>query len=542
MCIIYIFLSLFFSALQSESGYQNHNYLFDSFSNRLKKDKELHEHNALNQTIKKGNEKLTYDSNGNLTQYKEARYSYDALDRLIQVDTNGSITSYTYDPFNRRLSKKQDGQEQLFLYQGQEEIGSWSNGSFNELRLLNNSSRNPTAAIELNGIPYVPLHDIAGNIICLLNLQGNVVERYRYTAYGEAEILSPSGKQLTTSTVNNFYQYASKRLDPETGFIAFGLRYYDPSLGCWICPDPAGSADGPNLYAYVHNNPWKYFDQWGLFAEDYDLSWDPVFPNYYIASFDYSYHGFVGALHGGFDFTTNQVAGIGSMCCTIGAHEYEWEDRQDRLCSTVAFSESCTGHLNRFDRWFTDTLHVDPANSIYQNFRTLSNMSLEIGSSAIGGCGLAKGGINFLRLSRLPLAIEGAEFAGNLALKEVQFNARQSLFGTLEARIAQLESHVDVNALSRAGQVLDRNWLTKAGRALDKHGGRRGSTFPKATGNTANKNLQGQFQLEDILTHPSSTVRRHVRPKYGEVIDIQIPGDRGVRFSSTGEFIMFLEP
>ena len=112
--------------LKSESGHQSHTYLFDSLSNRLKKDKELHEHNALNQTIKKGNEKLTYDSNGNLTQYKEARYFYDALDRLIQVESNGSITSYTYDPFNRRLSKKQDGQEQLFLYQGQEEIGSWT--------------------------------------------------------------------------------------------------------------------------------------------------------------------------------------------------------------------------------------------------------------------------------------------------------------------------------------------------------------------------------------------------------------------------------
>ena len=81
-------------------------------------------------------------------------------------------------------------------------------------------------------------------MICLLDLQGNVVERYRYTAYGEAEILSLSGKQLTTSAVSNPYQYASKRLDPETGFIAFGLRYYDPSLGRWITPDPAGVLTG----------------------------------------------------------------------------------------------------------------------------------------------------------------------------------------------------------------------------------------------------------------------------------------------------------
>ena len=115
---------------------------------------------------------------------------------------------------------------------------------------------------------------------------------------------------------------------------------------------------------------------------------------------------------------------------------------------------------------------MDPTNSIYQDFRTMTNISLEVGSLVIGGGGLAKGGINCLRLSRLPLAIEGAEFAGNMVLKEVQFNARQSLFGTLEARIGQLESHLDVNALSRAGQLIDRNGLTKAGRALQKHSSR----------------------------------------------------------------------
>ena len=408
-----------------------------------------------------------------------------------------------------------------------------------KLRLHDKSSRHPVVALELKGTPYVPLHNLAGNIVCHLDLQGNIVDRYRYTAFGESEIVSPSGSKLSTSALGNFYQYASKRLDPETGFIAFGLRYYDPSLGRWISPDPAGSADGPNLYAYVHNNPWKYFDQWGLFAEDFDYSWNTTLPDHFMSPDDMR-HGFVGALHGGFDFATNQIAQIGSICGAIGAHE--WDDPEDRLISTRAIRESCILGLNRLDRCFTDFFHVDPTNSIYRDFRTMTNISLEVGSLVIGGGGLAKGGINCLRLSRLPLAIEGAEFAGNMVLKEVQFNARQSLFGTLEARIGQLESHLDVNALSRAGQVLDRNWLTKAGRALDKHGGRRGSTFPKATGNTANKNLQGQFQLEDILTHPSSTVRRHVRPKYGEVIDIQIPGDRGVRFSSTGEFIMFLEP
>lgn len=77
---------------------------------------------------------------------------------------------------------------------------------------------------------------------------------------------------------------------------------------------------------------------------------------------------------------------------------------------------------------------------------------------------------------------------------------------------------------------------------MDKHGARPGSIFPKATGNPTSKNMQGQFHLDDILTHPSSIIRQYNRPKYGNVTDIKIPGNRGVRYSQTGDFIMFLEP
>jgi len=54
--------------------------------------------------------------------------------------------------------------------------------------------------------------------------------------------------------------------------------------------------------------------------------------------------------------------------------------------------------------------------------------------------------------------------------------------------------------------------------------------------------MQGQFQLDDILTHPNSVTKLYTRPKYGDIIDIQIPGGRGVRLSQANDFIMFLEP
>lgn len=50
-------------------------------------------------------------------------------------------------------------------------------------------------------------------------------------------------------SLDNPWKYSSKRLDAETGLLYFGRRYYAPDIGRWITPDPAGLADGPNLYA-----------------------------------------------------------------------------------------------------------------------------------------------------------------------------------------------------------------------------------------------------------------------------------------------------
>ncbi len=227
---------------------EGHTYEYDSLHNRRMKDGKAYKLNDLNQIAD-----YRYDLNGNLIDDGEATYSYDALNRLTKVTKGGKQYEYLYDPFNRRITKKGDTTLH-YLYMEKCEIGSLDE-HLRDLRLLRTPATEigTTIAIEMDGRPYVPLQDINGHIVALLDFDGNKVEERTYTAFGEG-----SSPQKTP------WGYAGKRRDQESGLIYFGNRFYVPHLGRFLNPDPAGYEDGSNLYAYARNNPLIYVDHFGL--------------------------------------------------------------------------------------------------------------------------------------------------------------------------------------------------------------------------------------------------------------------------------------
>ncbi len=266
--------------LISESGNSIHTYEYDSHYNRRSKDGLAYTLNALNQLLSDGTYTYSYDLNGNMQQKTDSKntvkYTYDALDRLTAVINGNKKTEYLYDESNRRLSKthfiltKGEIWEQTstlrFLYQGQNEIGACDEDDVvTELRVLGNglgAEIGAAIAMEIGGMTYVPIHDHQGSPVCLLNITtGEKVDTYSYSSFGEdlfEESLIP-------------WHFSSKRKDEESGFLYFGRRYYESTIGRWITPDPIGREGGPNLYAYVFNNPLSLFDLYGLSAEG---GWD----------------------------------------------------------------------------------------------------------------------------------------------------------------------------------------------------------------------------------------------------------------------------
>ncbi len=76
---------------------------------------------------------------------------------------------------------------------------------------------------------------------------------------------TPFGETLVASGNNdNNYQFSQKELDSDIGLYYFGARYYNPGIGRWFTPDPAGQGFSP--YVYCGNNPLSIVDPDGEFA------------------------------------------------------------------------------------------------------------------------------------------------------------------------------------------------------------------------------------------------------------------------------------
>jgi RHS repeat-associated protein len=197
--------------------------------------------NELHQLLLTEKDVFEYDLNGNRIQKNGISYTYDALNRLVH--TSGII--YAYDSFGRLMTRN----DESFIYYKDFDLGT-----SDILRILGRGK----VGLEKRGELYSVISDHRGNVCALINDQQEQEASYVYNAFGEA---------LHTGTLDSPWQFSSQRMDPETHLLHFLKRIYDPEIGRWLTPDPAGFVDGPNLYAYVSNNPLTHIDPLGLWSE-----------------------------------------------------------------------------------------------------------------------------------------------------------------------------------------------------------------------------------------------------------------------------------
>ena len=223
---------------------------------------------------------VTYDADGLPVTVGEGKHGrrmqYDALGRLIGVQCGRYEVRYRYDGLSRlrEIVRKGPGigKEVLsVLWYDDTELGVMRGGRIFELRVPTADMRRPVV-IEVKNTAYIVETDGLGSIISLRDLAGHLAEVYRYSAFGDIRVYSPTGERMRRAL--SPWLFMGKRWLSQAGCYDFGMRRYCPTLRAWLEHDPVGHIDGPDDRQYVRNNPALFFDKDGLFP--WPVDWEAV--------------------------------------------------------------------------------------------------------------------------------------------------------------------------------------------------------------------------------------------------------------------------
>ncbi len=228
---------------------------------------------------------LAYDAAGNMNACrpdKDGDWSkgytivWDAWNRIVQVknaQTAATVATYAYDGLTRRSTSTVSGTVRHFYYNdlwkcveerlntatSPEQVHYWSTRPGHRDELLRRDRATSGGALNETLWCLMDYFDP----IAIADSGGAIQERYTYTAFGLASVLTPTFSPRSTSNfVWNFLFHGQFR-DAETGWDNYGYRYYLPWLGRWSSRDPIGEDSGVNLYQLV--NATNHLDQLGLF-------------------------------------------------------------------------------------------------------------------------------------------------------------------------------------------------------------------------------------------------------------------------------------
>ncbi|MBD2167309.1 hypothetical protein H6G04_23240 [Calothrix membranacea FACHB-236] len=242
---------------------QDLRYVYDGAGNRISSTingvKTNYTGNNLNQYSQVASATYTYDADGNLIKVVDGTqtwtYVYNDENRLISGTTPQGTFTYEYDALGNRTAVVQNGQRTEYLVDplGWGHVTGEYNGSGGLIA-------NYTHGIGLvgrfgtGGTAHYYDFDAIGSTVGLTGANGSYVNRYSYRPFGET--------LTATEGVANPFEYVGQWgvMNDGNGLDYMRARYYSPSLGRFMNPDPLGQEGGLNLYGYAANNPTSLID------------------------------------------------------------------------------------------------------------------------------------------------------------------------------------------------------------------------------------------------------------------------------------------
>ncbi len=199
--------------------------------------------------------------------------------QLTSVSTNGALVeSYQYDSSGRRTCsvRSQSGisTTNYYIYDGIQCVADTdSSGNLLRSYTWGPGVDNLLAMTVYTGSvvrTYYAMTDHLGTVHALTDSSGNIVESYKYDAWGRVlGVYDNGGNPLTSdlgspiSVIGNRYLWQGREYSRSTGLYNFRARWYDPVTGRWLSKDPIGISGGLNQYVFCNNNGVNFVDPLG---------------------------------------------------------------------------------------------------------------------------------------------------------------------------------------------------------------------------------------------------------------------------------------
>ena len=215
---------------------------------------------------------IRYDAIGNPLSDGTWTYTWQNGRQLQKMQKSGVTAEFVYNADGLRVQKMVNGVATKYTLHGKNVVHMTS--GTDELHFFYDAQNRP-AVVVYNGTAYAYVKSLQGDILAILDENGNTVVSYGYDAWGAP--LWCIGELAETLGKVQPFRYRGYALDEETELYYNQSRFYNPSIARFITADTTGvltaslkSLTEKNLFAYCDNNPVMRKDIDGAF-------WDTFF-------------------------------------------------------------------------------------------------------------------------------------------------------------------------------------------------------------------------------------------------------------------------
>ncbi|MHB8412860.1 MAG: RHS repeat-associated core domain-containing protein [Candidatus Acidiferrales bacterium] len=222
-------------------------YSYDPVGNRLNSlGVSSYTNNTSNELTSTSNASYSYGANGNTTSKTDStgatNYTWDFENRLTSVTLPGAegTVTFKYDPLGRRIEKVSPTTTSIFAYDGDNLVETVNSSGGVVARYTQGlNTDEPLAESRSANVSFYE-QDALGSVTSLTNAAGALAQTYTYDSFGNTTNSSGS--------LTDFFRYAGREFDTETGLYFDRARYLDPSTGRFLSEDPVRFRGGIDFY------------------------------------------------------------------------------------------------------------------------------------------------------------------------------------------------------------------------------------------------------------------------------------------------------